>query len=92
MTLFNLLTAQVLFGLAALLWLWLIALDGATPRGPGVLLAAGRLRGADARERGDVSAIRGRVSSTAKQLVLFLIVPVVVRLARGAARHDDRST
>ena len=34
MTLFNLLTAQVLFGLAALLWLWVIRADGRRPEVP----------------------------------------------------------
>jgi O-antigen ligase len=82
MTLFNLLTAQVLFGLAALLWLWVIRSDGRRPEVPTFFwplagYAALTLLSAAMSPDPRASVIDSR------QLVLFLIVPVVVRLARG---------
>lgn len=83
MTLFNLLTAQVLFGLAALLWVWLARADGRRPEVPPFFwplaaYAALTLASAAASPDPRASFIDSR------QLVLFLVVPMVVRLARGA--------
>jgi O-antigen ligase len=82
MTLFNLLTAQVLFGLAAVLWLALIRADKARPEVPPffwplAIYAALTLLSAAVSPDPRASLVDSR------QLVLFLVVPVVVRLARG---------
>ena len=83
MTLFNLLAAQVLFGLAAMLWLAVVRGDAHRPGVPpffwplvvyaGLTLASAAM------------SLDPRASFVdSRQLVLLLIVPVVVRLARGA--------
>jgi O-antigen ligase len=83
MTLFNLLVAQVLFGIAALLWLWIVRADGQVPEVPPFFWP---LAGYAA-----LTLVSAAVSSDprasfvdSRQLVLFLIVPAVVRLARGS--------
>jgi O-antigen ligase len=82
MTLFNLLAAQVLFGLAAVLWLWLVRSDRRRPDVPPFfwpLAAYAGLTLVSAAMSLDPPA--SFVDS--RQLVLILIVPVVIRLARG---------
>jgi O-antigen ligase len=79
---FNLLTAQVIFGLAALGWLAIAVRDGRRPDLPAFALPLG------------VYALLTLASAAAsldplaslkdsKQLLLFLMVPIVARLARG---------
>jgi O-antigen ligase len=79
---FNLLTAQVLFGLAALLWLRVAIADGGRPALPGfywalVVYAALTIGSAF------VSVEPGPSLIDCKQLVLFLIPIMTLRLMRG---------
>jgi len=79
---FNLLTAQTLFGLAAIAWLVLTIRTGQHPPLPAwfrPLVVYAALTVASALGSGN------RVASLidCKQLVLFLMVPIVVRVARG---------
>ena len=79
---FNLLTAQVLFGIAALLWLRLTIADGRFPAVPHFfwwLAAYGGMTLVSAVMSADPRA--GIIDS--KQLVLFLVVPMAARLLRG---------
>ena len=85
---FNLLTAQVLFGIAAICWLVLVRrerTDGPARSGLPVwswflpLIVYGVLTVASALG----SANRAASLVDCKQLVLFLMVPIVARLARG---------
>ena len=88
---FNLLAAQVLFGIAALMWLRLILTDrAATPLPAFVWPLAGYVlltivSAALAFNRHRATNWDAAVSSLVdlKQLVLFLMVPVAMRLARG---------
>jgi O-antigen ligase len=83
MTLFNLLTAQVLFGLAALGWLWMAASGRRRVEVPaffwpllvymGLTLVSAAL-----------SPLPGTSLLDGKQLVLFLMVPMVMGLVRGS--------
>lgn len=82
MTLFNLLTAQVLFGLAAIAWVWVTVADGRRPDVPRFFwLLAGYavLTLASAAVSPDPAASL----VDCKQLVLFLVVPMAMRLATG---------
>jgi O-antigen ligase len=90
LTLFKLLAAQVVFGLAALLWLRLVTTDRqAAPlpafTWPLVIYAGLTIVSAL------VSADRRTSVLDLRQLVLFLMVPMVMRLMRGerAARAID---
>jgi O-antigen ligase len=79
---FNLLTAQVLFGLSAVAWAALAAGEGQAPDVPKFFLpllvyAALTMVSAGASIRPVTSFI------DCKQLVLWLIVPIVARVARG---------
>ncbi len=80
---FNLLTAQTLFGVAAILWAIVAVRDGRRPAVPAFFLpllvyAALTLLSAAFSLHPVASVI------DCKQLVLFLMVPMVARLARGA--------
>ena len=82
MTLFNLLAAQVLFGLAALGWAFVAIADRQRPLVPAFFLplsiyAALTIVSATLSPDPSTSLIDG------KQFVLFLMVPMVVRLVRG---------
>jgi O-antigen ligase len=82
MTLFNLLAAQVLFGLATVLWLAVIRRDphhAVVPPFFWPLVVYAGLTLASAA----MSPDRRASFLDSRQLVLILIVPVVVRLARG---------
>ena len=88
---FNLLAAQVLFGVAALMWLRLVVTDRRALDLPAFAWPlAAYLRGLTSRARSSRS-IRSPASIDLKQLVLFLMVPMVMRLARGE-RAMPRST
>lgn len=79
---FNLLTAQVLFGIAALLWLQIAITERRFGPVPGYfwwLAAYAGLTLASAGVSADPRA--GLIDS--KQLVLFLMIPMVARLLRG---------
>jgi O-antigen ligase len=79
---FNLLAAQVLFGLAAVVWLWTVLTDRERPDLPAFfwpLAAYGGLTVASATVSFDPRASL----IDCKQLVLFLMVPIVMRFARG---------
>jgi O-antigen ligase len=82
LTQFNLLTAQTLFGLAAVLWLVLVARRAVPVRVPPFFVPLAVYAGVTI-----VSALfsddRAASLEDCKQLVLFLIVPVTVALARG---------
>jgi O-antigen ligase len=80
---FNLLAAQVLFGVAACIWLIVAVQDGTRPDLPAFALPLGvyaALTLVSAAFSGDPR--ESFIDS--KQLVLFLMVPVVMRFARGA--------
>jgi O-antigen ligase len=83
---FNLLTAQVLFGLAALLWVSVTARERRRPSLPAwftpLLVYAGLTLVSAA-----LSIDPAESFVDCKQLVLFLMVPIVARMARG-----DRAT
>jgi O-antigen ligase len=79
---FNLAAAQVLFGIAAILWLIVAIGDGRRPDVPGFALPLGIyavLTLASAAASLDPAASL----ADCKQLVLFLMVPAVARLCRG---------
>jgi O-antigen ligase len=82
LTLFNLLAAETLFGVAALLWFWLAVTDRHRLEVPPFfwpLAGYAALTLASA-----VMSFDPRTSIVdSKQLVLFLMVPMVMRLARG---------
>jgi O-antigen ligase len=79
---FNLLTAQVLFGLSALLWLRVAIADGQAPQVPSffwplLIYAALTLASACVSVHPELSLI------DCKQLILLLFVPMTMRLMRG---------
>jgi O-antigen ligase len=82
MTLFNLLTAQVLFGLAAIGWAWIVTAEGRRPDVPAFFLPLSVYVGFTC-----LSAALSQDPRTSlldgKQFVLFLMVPMVMRLVRG---------
>jgi O-antigen ligase len=82
MTLFNLLAAQVLFGLAALLWVWIVRSDARRPDVPQFFWPLAAYAGLTLASA--AMSLDPRASFIdSRQLVLILIVPVVIRLARG---------
>lgn len=79
---FNLLAAQVLFGVAAILWVIVISRDAWRPHPPAFawpLLAYAGLTAASAL----LSAEPARSVVDLKQLLLFLMVPMVLRFLTG---------
>ena len=82
LVMFNLLAAQVVFGLAALVWLRLVLTDREPQHLPGFVWWLGAYAALTV-----VSALLSLDPGTSlpdlKQLLLFLMVPMVVRLARG---------
>jgi O-antigen ligase len=82
MTLFNLLTAQTLFGLAALLWAWVAVSDRRRPDVPPFFWLLAGYAGLTMLSAAMSSNPRASLVD-GKQLVLFLMVPMVMRLARG---------
>jgi O-antigen ligase len=82
MTLFNLLAAQVLFGLAVVLWLRIVSGDARRPDVPPffwpLAVYAGLTLASAAMSRDPRASF-----IDSRQLLLILIVPVVIRLARG---------
>jgi O-antigen ligase len=96
--LFTVSAAQVLFGIAALVWLYLVLTDRdrVGPRLPpffwalalyaGLTVVSAFLVGAEHEHEG-LALERAKSLVDLKQLVLFLMVPIVMRLARG-----DRAT
>jgi len=82
MTLFNLMAAQALFGVSALLWIVVAIGDGVRPAVPAFylpLLVYVALTLASAAASTD--PVKSLIDC--KQLVLFLMVPVVARFTRG---------
>jgi O-antigen ligase len=79
---FNLLTAQVLFGLSALAWIWLLARGAARPGWPSFfvpLLVYALLTLVSAAFSIDpIASIKD-----SRQLLLFLMVPLTTQYARG---------
>ncbi len=85
----NLIAAQTTFGLATLLWLYLTVREGRRPDVPPFFLPLMVYAGATLVSAAfSVDPYASLIDS--RQLVLFLMVPVVARFARGA--HGARAT
>jgi len=79
---FNLMAAQTLFGVSALIWVFLAFRDRARPRVPAFFLPLAVYAGLTlASAAASIDPVRSLIDC--KQLVLFLMVPVVARFVRG---------